>query len=69
CEKKIDRGKNHKFHKNFEVFQLKFCCSCYKKFKDKSFDEFPGYLINRIKKKVKSYKDYIENSNKSNSTT
>ena len=69
-EKKLDRlaGKNHKFHKNFEVFELKFCCSCYKKFKDKSFDEFPGYLINRIKKKVKAYKSYKEQSDKSNLT-
>jgi primosomal protein N' len=69
CEKKIDRGgKNHKFHKNFEVFELKFCCSCYKKFKDKSFDEFPTYLIHRIKKKIKAYKSYKEKSNKINLT-
>ncbi len=62
CEKKLDilAGKNHRFHKNYEIFELKFCCSCYRKFKDKSFDEFPAYLVNRIKKKVKAYKDYLE---------
>jgi len=70
CEKKLDRlaGKNHKFHKNFEVFELKFCCSCYKKFKDKPFNEFPAYLIKRIKKKVKEYNDYMEKSNHSNTS-
>ncbi len=70
CEKKLDSlaGKNHKFHKNFEVFELKFCCSCYKKFKDKPFDEFPAYLIKRIKKKVKEYNDYMEKSNQSSTS-
>jgi len=62
CERKLDSlaGKNHKFHRNFEIFELKFCCSCYKKFKNKSFDEFPVYLINRIQRKVKAYKSYKE---------
>ncbi|MFX1494745.1 MAG: hypothetical protein ACFFBZ_10725, partial [Promethearchaeota archaeon] len=68
CEKKIDNlaGKNHKFHKKFEIFELKFCCSCYTKFKDKSFDEFPGYLIKRIKRKIKAYKSYKEQFRKLN---
>ncbi|MFX1298847.1 MAG: ribbon-helix-helix domain-containing protein, partial [Promethearchaeota archaeon] len=69
CEKKLDSltGLNHKFNRNFKVFELKFCCSCYTKFRDKSLDEFPAYLINRIKKNVKAYKSYKEKSNKSDS--
>ncbi len=68
CERKLDRlaGKNHKFYKNFEIFELKFCCSCYTKFKDKSFNEFPVNLINRIKNKVKAYRDYKEKFKKIN---
>ena len=60
CERELDNTvrKNHHFHKNIEVFELKFCCSCHKQFKDKSFDEFPAHLIDRIQKKIKAYKKY-----------
>jgi hypothetical protein len=70
CERKLDRlaGKNHKFQNNIEIFELKFCCSCYNKFKNKTFDEFPVDIINRIRKKVKTYKSYKELSDKSNLT-
>lgn len=65
CERRVDSitRRNHFFHKNIEVFELKFCCSCYKQFKDKSLDEFPAHLIDGIRKKVKAYKKYIELSN------
>ena len=58
CENKLDyiARRNHFFYKNIEVFELKFCCSCYKQFKDKSFDEFPVGLIDKIRKKKKAYK-------------
>lgn len=60
CERKLDNTArcNHLFHKDVEVFELKFCCSCYKQFKDKSFDEFPTHLIDTIKKKIKAYKKH-----------
>jgi hypothetical protein len=48
---------NHFFHKNIEIFKLQFCCSCFEKFKDKSFDEFPVDLIDKIQKKIKAYKE------------
>ena len=60
CERRVDNiaRRNHFFHKNIEIFELKFCCSCYKQFKDKSFDEFPAHLIDNIQKKIKAYKKY-----------
>lgn len=60
CERRVDNitRRNHFFHKNIEVFELKFCCSCYKQFKDKSLDEFPAHLIDSIQKKIKAYKKY-----------
>lgn len=60
CERRLDSitRKNHFFHKNIEVFELKFCCSCYKQFKDKTLDEFPTHIIDSIQKKVKAYKKY-----------
>jgi hypothetical protein len=59
CESKLHNiaRRNHFFYKNIEVFELKFCCSCYKQFKDKSFDEFPVSLIDKIRKKIKAYKN------------
>ena len=58
CEKNISFPfiRNHFFHKNIEIFKLQFCCSCYRQFKDKSFDEFPEELIDKILKKIKAYK-------------
>jgi len=60
CERRVDyiTRRNHFFHKNIEIFELKFCCSCYKQFKDKTLDEFPEHLIDSIQKKVKAYKKY-----------
>ncbi|MFX0142106.1 MAG: ribbon-helix-helix domain-containing protein [Candidatus Hodarchaeota archaeon] len=62
CERRIHHGikESHHFHKNIEIFELKFCCACYEKFKGKSFEEFPQYLIDNIQKKIKRYKKYIE---------
>ncbi len=60
CDRRLhSRGrKNHFFHKNIEIFEFKFCCSCYEQFKDKSFDEFPTHIIDNIQKKIKAYKKY-----------
>lgn len=60
CGKKLHRieGGNHHFYKNIEVFQLKFCCSCYEQFKDKKFENFPKNLIESIYKKLSAYKKY-----------
>jgi len=62
CERKVhtEAGKSHLFHKNIEVFVLRFCCSCYKQFKDTSFDDFPAQLIDNIRKKIKKYKKNID---------
>ena len=58
CEKKLHTTsrRNHFFHKKIEVFELKFCCSCYEQFKDTTFEEFPAHLIDKIYRKIKEYK-------------
>jgi len=57
CNLKLtNKGReNHYFHKNVEVFELKFCCSCYNKFKEKSIEEFPDSLIEKIHKKIEVF--------------
>jgi Arc/MetJ-type ribon-helix-helix transcriptional regulator len=58
CERKLHETsrQNHFFHKDIEVFELKFCCSCFEQFKDKTFEEFPADLIEKIYRKIKDYK-------------
>ncbi len=62
CERKVhtEAGKSHLFHKNIEVFVLRFCCSCYKRFKDTSFDDFPAHLIDNIQEKIKKNKKNMD---------
>jgi hypothetical protein len=58
CERSLaSRDKmNHFFQHRIEVFELKFCCSCYEKFKDKSLTEFPDALIEKINNKVRQFR-------------
>ena len=51
---------NHLYHKNIEVFILRFCCACYRQFKDTSFDDFPAELIDNIRNKIKKYKKNMD---------
>jgi hypothetical protein len=66
CGKKLDTypKDNHFFHKTNEIFILKFCCYCFKQFKDKTLDEFPEDLIEKIKEKVKKFKKSEHSLNK-----
>ena len=66
CGRELDINpkNNHFFHKTNEIFILKFCCYCFKQFKDKTLDEFPEDLIYKIRKKVKKFKEGKTTSNK-----
>ena len=58
CERKLEgpSSRYHSFHKRVEMFKLRFCCSCYNLYKDKTLEDFPEELIEKIKKKIKAYK-------------
>ena len=62
CESELHKEarESHLFHKNIEVFVLRFCCACYRQFKDTSFDDFPAQLIDNIRKKIKKYKKNMD---------
>ena len=47
--------KSHLFHKEFEIFVLRFCCTCYEQFKDITFDNFPAHIIDNIKNRREQY--------------
>ena len=47
-------------HKGVNVLELKFCCSCFKKFEGKSLDELPDRIIKKIRRKLKNYKKLMK---------
>lgn len=57
CSSTLHNTRNPRKYKNCDVFELRFCCSCYKKYENKTIDEFPKSLIDVINQKVK---DHIE---------
>ncbi len=57
CSRRLHIPISPRKYKNYNVFELRFCCSCYKKYGNQTIDEFPKSLIEVIKQKVK---DYIE---------
>ena len=58
---------NHFFYRAIEIFKLKFCCSCFEQFKDKTLDEFPEELIDKIIKMIKKYKKILSISHEEGS--
>ena len=55
CNKRLHSTKNPVKIKGINVMELRFCCSCFEKFEEKTFDELPDYLIKKIKRKLKNY--------------
>ena len=50
CGCKLHEPKEPYSHKKFKIIEFKFCCDCYKIYKDFSFDQFPPKIITRIEK-------------------
>jgi len=70
CDEKLHlESKPIKF-KNYNIFQLRFCCECYKKYEGKTLDDLPESISKKIQKKLKRYKklmkDNLENKNEIN---
>ncbi len=51
---------SHFFHKDIEVFVLRFCCACYNQFRDIPFNDFPAHLIENIRKNREQYKKSLD---------
>ena len=64
CGTKLHTGnqKNHYKYMNMDIFELKFCCICFKKFEGKSLDELPALLLKKIQQKLKEYKNQTKKS-------
>ena len=61
CDRRLHPKTKPINHKGVHVLELKFCCSCFKKFEGKSFDELPDPIIKKIRRKLKKYKKLRKN--------
>lgn len=55
CDRRLHSITKPVNHKGVNVMELKFCCSCFKKFEGKTLDELPDRVINQIRRKLKKY--------------
>ncbi len=55
CDNRVHTSRNPGKVKGVNVMELRFCCSCFKKFEGETFDELPDYVIKKIKRKLKNY--------------
>jgi len=46
---------------NFKIFELRFCCLCYEKYKGKILDELPEFISKKIQIKLERYKKIKKN--------
>ncbi|MHA1255090.1 MAG: ribbon-helix-helix domain-containing protein [Promethearchaeota archaeon] len=61
CDNRVHTSRNPGKVKGVNVMELRFCCSCFKKFEGKTFDELPDYVIKKIKRKLKNYEKLRKN--------
>jgi len=56
CNKRLHSNLGHFRYKNMNIYELRFCCDCFEKFKGKTLEEFPDSIIEKINKKVKDFR-------------
>ena len=58
CNRRLHNRKSPGKYKNFKILTLRFCCSCYEEYENKTMDEFPKSFIRALNKKVKDYFEF-----------
>ncbi len=61
CDRKLHPETRPKKINGFDVYELRFCCSCYEKYEGKTLDEFPDLISKKIQKKLEKYKKIKKN--------
>ncbi|MBD3254941.1 MAG: hypothetical protein GF383_07595 [Candidatus Lokiarchaeota archaeon] len=59
CDAKLHRKPSNRCFNDFKILEIRFCCRCYKRYQDFTFDEFPISLQSKIKRKINNYKKYL----------
>jgi Arc/MetJ-type ribon-helix-helix transcriptional regulator len=60
CESRLHISAKPIEYKDFKVFDLRFCCSCYKKYEGKSLEELPNKIKRKIKRKIERFNKSIK---------
>ena len=55
CDRSLHPRTKPVNHKGVNVMELRFCCSCFKKYEGKTLDELPDRIIKKIRRKLKNY--------------
>ena len=55
CDRRLHSTTKPINHKGVNVMELKFCCSCFKKFEGKTLNQLPDRVFNKIRRKLKKY--------------
>jgi len=55
CDRRLHPKSKPVNYRGVNVMELRFCCSCFKKYEGKSLDELPDYVIKKIRRKLKNY--------------
>ncbi len=56
CDQRIYSKIGHLKYKNRDIFELRFCCSCFEKFKGKTLEDFPDLIIEKINRKLSEFR-------------
>lgn len=62
CDRKLHTKENYYKFKNIDIYELKFCCNCYDKFKISTLQELPKSLLTLVQKKLEAYKNRVKKS-------
>ncbi len=62
CDRRLHTKETENYYRfrNLDIFELKFCCSCYKKYEGKPLIELPEPLLEKIQEKLKEFKKFSD---------
>lgn len=56
CDKRVYSELRHLKYKNRNIFELRFCCFCFEKFKGKTLEDLPDSIIEKINRKLSEFR-------------
>ncbi|MFX1337778.1 MAG: ribbon-helix-helix protein, CopG family [Promethearchaeota archaeon] len=66
CDRKLHPETKPKKISGFNIYELRFCCTCFEKYEGLTLDEFPKSVSRKIKKKLERYKELTKKNTKFN---
>jgi len=64
CGSRVNSKGPYAHDQDFEVMELRFCCSCFKKYEKLAFDDFPEEVKDKISERLEESNDILLNLKK-----